>query len=76
MAKGILQITPPRAGEVTMSDKKKWLIISWRHVDHLDAPYGRLLSVAHATREEAENVARSWIPHYSPVGLVEEVVTL
>lgn len=53
---------------------QKWMIITWRHIDHEDAPYGRLLQVVIATKDFAEIAARQYVPHYSPVGIVREIV--
>lgn len=51
---------------------KNWMVISWKHSDHLDSAYGELLANLSGTREDAEEEARRWIPRYSPVGIVEE----
>ena len=48
---------------------KEWMIISWQHVDHLDAPYGRLLETVEGTYEEAALLARAYIANFSPVGI-------
>lgn len=52
---------------------KTWLIISWRHMDHMDGAYGQLLDTFHGTRENAEIEARSWNKNYKPIGIMEEV---
>lgn len=51
-----------------MSDgDKTWLIISYRHIDHLDAAYGKLLDTVTGSYEEAAEEARGWVANYSPV---------
>ena len=52
-----------------MGETKKWMVISWRHIDHLDDAYGRLLDTVEGTYEEAAEEARRWIEHYAPVGI-------
>lgn len=52
-----------------MREVKKWMIISWKHVDHLDAAYGKLLDVVEGTYEEAAYNARAYVEHYAPVGV-------
>jgi hypothetical protein len=49
---------------------KKWLIVSWRHVDHLDAAYGHLLDTVEGHYMEAAAEARKYIENYAPVGVV------
>lgn len=51
----------------------KWLIVSWEHIDHLDAAYGKLLACFSGTEEEAKIEARKFVPDFSPVGIVREV---
>lgn len=53
---------------------KRWMIISWQHVKHLDSAYGKLLATVEGTREEAEEEARGWLRFHKPVGIVEEIV--
>ena len=48
---------------------KKWMIISWKHVDHLDAAYGQLMETIEGTYEDAAKRARDYIDAYSPVGV-------
>lgn len=50
--------------------KKKWLIISWQHVDHLDDKYGRCIDEVHGTYDEAAERAREYVHNCSPVGVV------
>lgn len=64
--------TPPLSGSV--GDKKKWLIISWQHVDHLDGAYGRKLAEIEGSYEDATFEARLYVQHYSPVGVVQEIL--
>lgn len=53
-------------------DIKKWLIISWKHVDHLDGAYGKLIDTFKGTYEEACSHARAYVPEHSPVGICGE----
>lgn len=57
-----------------MSEVKKWAIVSWDHVDHLDDKYGRLLAMFEGTYDEAAIEARKWLPQYKPIsvcGIIE-----
>lgn len=59
------------------SERPVWMIISWAHIDHADASYGRLLHRIQGTREYAESMARVAIhdnPELKPVGIVREIV--
>lgn len=55
--------------------KKEWMIISWSHDnnDNGASTYGRYIAGVNGTREEAEQVARTFIPTLSPIGIVEEI---
>ena len=53
---------------------KYWMIISWKHEDHMNTAYGKLIYEVFGTREDAEEHAREFIPEFSPVGIVEEVI--
>lgn len=50
-----------------------WLIVSWEHIDHQDAAYGKLLARFRGTEEEAKVEAGLFIPDYKPVGIVREI---
>lgn len=52
---------------------KTWMIISWRHIDHLDDAYGKLIDVVDGTYEEAAKEARGYVGYRSPIGLVEVI---
>lgn len=58
-----------------MSDKPicNWLIVTWEHIDHQDAAYGKLLATFHGTEEEAQIEARNYVSQYKPVGIVREI---
>lgn len=49
---------------------KKWLIISWKHIDHLDEAYGKCIGYFNGTYDEAAEYARKFMPEHSPVGVV------
>jgi hypothetical protein len=49
---------------------KDWMIISWRHNDHMDGAYGQLMEEFNGTYEEVTDRARRYVPDYSPVGVV------
>jgi len=53
---------------------KKWLVISWSSHGNQTMPYGQCIEYVNGTREEAEVKARKYIPQYSPVGIVEEII--
>lgn len=52
----------------------RWMIISWKHIDHADTAYGELMETVEGTREGAEAIAREWVPQHSPIGIVQEIV--
>lgn len=52
-----------------MTDIKKWAIVSWQHVDHLDDKYGRLLDVVEGNYDQACIAARNWLPDYAPISV-------
>lgn len=58
----------------TNSQYRTWMIISWEHVDHLDAAYGKLLTTIEGTEEMAREEARGWVRLHKPVGIVEVIV--
>jgi hypothetical protein len=45
-----------------------WLIISWCE------KYGRMLDTVIGTHEQARKAAMQYIPAFSPIGIVKEVV--
>ena len=49
---------------------KRWLIISWKHIDHMDGAYGKCLDHFDGTYEDAAEAARKYVPDHSPVGVV------
>ncbi len=63
-----------RGQDTSFGTRKKWMIISWRHIDHMDGAYGELLATVEGTYEEAAQQARLWIPQYSPVGVCGVIV--
>lgn len=50
--------------------KKKWLIISWKHIDLMDGAYGKHIDDFEGTYEEAAEWARQFVDNYSPIGVV------
>ncbi len=40
----------------------------------MDTAYGKLIYEVFGTREDAEEHARAFIPEFSPIGIVEEVI--
>lgn len=56
-----------------MSDKKHWLIISWKHDSYMDGGYGKILGTIFGTYEDAVAEAKAWTPMFSPVGVVGEI---
>lgn len=60
---------------ITNSGTRKWLIVSWAHIDHQDAAYGRLLDTVEGTYEEAREEALKWANEihggaHKPIGIV------
>lgn len=49
---------------------EQWMVISWKHVDHLDAAYGKLLETVNGSGDEAAEAAKAWVEHYAPIGIV------
>mgnify|MGYP001584480319 CR=1 FL=1 len=53
---------------------ERWMIISWKHIDYVDAAYGELLTVYEGTEEHAKQLARGFAAEgNSPVGIVQEI---
>jgi hypothetical protein len=49
------------------------MIISWKHEDHADSAYGKLMEVFIGSEGEAKEAARTYVPCYSPIGICEVI---
>lgn len=59
----------------SQNDKPRlWMIVSWRHIDHFDGAYGKLLTTILGTHEEAREEACRWVRLHAPIGIVEAIV--
>jgi hypothetical protein len=49
---------------------RRWLIISWRHNDHMDGAYGEFIVSCVGSYEDACKEARKYVADFSPIGVV------
>lgn len=54
--------------------EKNWLIISWAHKDFMDGRYGVMIDQCYGTQEQAYQLAKTYVPDHSPIGLVGEII--
>lgn len=53
-----------------MIGSKRWVIVTWRHIDELDGQFGRVLDSIYGTYEEAVNEALEYVPDFSPISVL------